>query len=205
MESKEQVIVSAPNFQTVEIEIKGAAPYVQHRFGHKALLEIREKQESGLTTKGKKRKARDFDEEVREAQHLSHENWNGIPATAFRNAMITACKIVGFHMTKGKLAIFIEPDGFDKLDASPLVKIIGEWRRYDTYGRTETGVAMPTSRPMWEKWGAKVRIRYDADMFSSTDVVNLLARAGLQVGIGEGRPDSSNSNGMGWGLWEIVT
>ena len=60
MESKEQVIVSAPNFQTVEVEIKGAAPYVQHRFGHKALLEIREKQESGLTTKGKKRKARNF-------------------------------------------------------------------------------------------------------------------------------------------------
>jgi hypothetical protein len=27
---------------------------------------------------------------------------------------------------------------------------------------------------------------------------------GRQVGIGEGRPDSRNSCGMGWGLFEIV-
>jgi len=34
-------------------------------------------------------------------------------------------------------------------------------------------------------------------------LTNLLARAGLQVGIGEGRPDSKNSAGMGWGLFQI--
>ena len=32
---------------------------------------------------------------------------------------------------------------------------------------------------------------------------NLIARAGMQVGICEGRPDSSNSTGMGWGTFEI--
>jgi len=32
----------------------------------------------------------------------------------------------------------------------------------------------------------------------------LLARVGMQVGIGEGRPDSKNSAGMGWGLFEVV-
>jgi hypothetical protein len=30
-----------------------------------------------------------------------------------------------------------------------------------------------------------------------------MARVGLQVGIGEGRPDSKNSAGMGWGLFTI--
>ena len=47
-------------------------------------------------------------------------------------------------------------------------------------------------------------IRWDADQFTLDDVTNLLSRVGLQVGIGEGRPDSKNSAGMGWGLFEIA-
>jgi hypothetical protein len=39
-------------------------------------------------------------------------------------------------------------------------------------------------------------------MFSLDDMANLLMRAGLQCGICEGRP-SSQSGGMGWGLFEI--
>jgi hypothetical protein len=46
-------------------------------------------------------------------------------------------------------------------------------------------------------------LRWDADQFSVNDVMNLLSRAGVQVGIGEGRPFSKNSNGMGWGTWEV--
>lgn len=34
-------------------------------------------------------------------------------------------------------------------------------------------------------------------------MVNLLSRAGLQVGIGEGRPDSKKSAGMGYGLFTV--
>ena len=35
--------------------------------------------------------------------------------------------------------------------------------------------------------------------------MNLMARAGAQVGVGEGRPDSKTSAGLGFGTWEIVT
>jgi hypothetical protein len=45
---------------------------------------------------------------------------------------------------------------------------------------------------------------YDADQFTLEDVSNLLARAGMQVGIGEGRPDSKMSAGMGWGTFRIA-
>jgi hypothetical protein len=40
-------------------------------------------------------------------------------------------------------------------------------------------------------------------MFSLDDISNLLMRVGLQVGLGEGRPDSKKSAGMGWGTFEI--
>mgnify|MGYP001580518047 FL=1 len=57
---------------------------------------------------------------------------------------------------------------------------------------------------MWrEGWEARVRIRYDGDQFSLADVSNLLARAGLQVGVGEGRADSKNSAGIGWGFFAM--
>lgn len=50
-----------------------------------------------------------------------------------------------------------------------------------------------------------LRIRFDADLFTKTDIVNLIMRVGAQVGIGEGRPDSKDSAGMGFGLFEIIT
>ena len=43
----------------------------------------------------------------------------------------------------------------------------------------------------------------DADQFSLTDITNLLSRVGAQVGIGEGRPDSKSSAGMGWGMFRL--
>ena len=40
-------------------------------------------------------------------------------------------------------------------------------------------------------------------MLSDADIVNLISRVGMQVGIGEGRPDSKQSAGLGFGLFEI--
>jgi hypothetical protein len=47
-------------------------------------------------------------------------------------------------------------------------------------------------------------VSFDADQFALGDIGNLLVRVGMQVGIGEGRPDSKKSAGMGWGLFEVV-
>jgi hypothetical protein len=46
-------------------------------------------------------------------------------------------------------------------------------------------------------------VRFDADQFKASDVVNLLQRAGAQVGIGEGRPFSKSSNGLGYGTFDV--
>jgi hypothetical protein len=56
---------------------------------------------------------------------------------------------------------------------------------------------------MWEEWSAKPRIRFDAEMFTASDVANLMKRVGMQVGIGEGRPDSRESAGLGWGTFTV--
>jgi hypothetical protein len=75
----------------------------------------------------------------------------------------------------------------------------------DSYVRNETGVADIRPRAHFDPgWEAEVRIQYDADQFTLTDVTNLLLRVGKQVGVGAGRPDSTKSTGMGWGTFEIV-
>ena len=56
---------------------------------------------------------------------------------------------------------------------------------------------------MWRKWSVKLHVKFDEDQFSLADISNLLARAGIQCGIGEGRPNSRMSTGIGFGTFKI--
>ena len=201
------VVIPAPTFQTAAITLKGTAPYVQNKFSHKALVQMQETQKAGSKSNSKKtKKPKDFEDNYEAAMHISTEGWCGQPAPAYRNALISACKIVGFKMTHAKLSIFIEADGFDKDDRTPLVRITkGEPHMSILPVRNATGVIDLRSRPMWDEWEVTLRIRWDSDQFSAEDIINLLSRAGTQVGIGDGRPDSRKSAGMGWGLFEAST
>jgi hypothetical protein len=201
----EQVTISPPNFQVGEFQIVGVAPYVQLRFSQKAKESMKENMRLGSQAKkGKKKPPRDFDDDFHQALHVSTDGWYGIPASAFRNAMISACRLVGFQMTKAKLAVFIEADGFDAIDGTPMVKIMGTPEPLESHVRNATGVVDIRVRAIWREWKASLRVRYDADMFSPTDVANLLARVGQQVGVGEGRPDGKQSAGMGWGMFVLA-
>lgn len=192
------------NLHLVEFAIKGTAPYVQAKFSAKATQAMRNKMLAGSSAaKGRKRDPRDFDDDYEQAKHISTEGWIGIPASCFRQAAISACRLVGFKMTLGKLSVFVENDGFDK-DGYPLIKLNGTPVKHEAMVRNATGVADIRVRPMFHEWDAKIRVRYDADQFSLDDVVNLFHRVGVQVGIGEGRPDSKSSTGMGWGTFEIT-
>ncbi len=204
---KKAVTVAAPKLETVTLRIQGTAPYMQNKFSAKARQIMEDAQKAGSTAKSKKKRdPKDFTELFEQAQHIAHDGWNGIPCAAFRASMIAACKLVGVVMARAKLAIFIEADGFDADDGTPLVRMLGDPpREHHGHVRNASGVADIRSRPMWDPgWQANVRVKFDTDMFELDDVVNLLMRAGLQVGIGEGRHDSKNSYGQGFGTFEIV-
>lgn len=165
---------------------------------------MKAKHEAGSQAKkGSKRESRDFNDDYEQSKHISTDGWCGIHAGSIRNAMISACRLVGFKMTLAKLCLFVEADGYDAVDGVPLIKIEGKPEQVSMMVRNATGVADIRVRPMWRKWAANIRIRYDADQFSLEDITNLLQRVGMQVGLGEGRPDSKTSAGMGWGLFEI--
>lgn len=199
--------IPKPNFITAAIDIKGTSPYVQHAFSQKSVDTMKAAQEAGQQARSKRKRApKDFAAVYAAAMHVAKQGWAGIPAPAFRNAMISACRTIGFKMTLAKLSVFIEADGFDRADGTPLVRITkGKPREHFAPARNANGGTDIRCRPMWEAgWQARLRVRWDADQFSMADVINLLARAGEQVGIGEGRADSRESNGIGWGSFTVV-
>lgn len=198
------VVIEPPRFDTAAIHIVGMAPYMQHRFSVKAQKMIEAKHRAGSKAGNKRNKEpRDFEDECEAAKYISREGWNGIPASVFRNGAVSACRLIGFKMTLAKLSIFVEADGFDKFDGTPLIRITGEPVMDVRPVRLETGVVSICARPRWDVWSATPKIRWNARQFSAEDVANLIAHVGSSVGIGEGRPDSPNSNGMGFGLFEV--
>ena len=203
MIKEETCVISPPKFGVTDFYIEGIAPLVVERFSKKA--ELMAKMAEGQAARNKKnREARDFEKDAEEARYRSAENWEGMNAAAFRAAMISACRLVGFKMTLAKLSAFIEADGFDRNDGVPLVRIYGESHTYTAHTRNATGVVDVRARPMYRNWAARLRVRYDTQQFKMVDVLNLVSRCGLQVGIGAGRPDSKASAGCGFGLFQVV-
>lgn len=199
------VNIKPPNFGTATFNIVGCAPLVIHRFSAKTKEQMKQKMETGKAAGSKKnREAKSTDDIYEEARYRSADGWDGFHAGAIRNALISACRLVGFKMTLAKMSVFVEADGWDRDEPQiPLVRIHGEPTKQEDMARVETGQPYVTVRAAYHNWSSKVRIRWDADQFTIGDVASLLSRVGLQVGIGEGRPDSKNSAGMGWGLFTV--
>lgn len=202
------VAISPPNFQIAEFKIRNqeGSPLVVHRFSKKIQEQMKQKMETGKAASSRRiREAKLTDDLYEEARYRNQEGWDGFNASAIRKAMISACRLVNFKMTLAKMAVFVVPDGMDRDEPQiPLIRIYGTPRKQEDMARVETGQPYITVRAAYHDWHAKVRIRFDADQFTIRDVSNLLNRVGQQVGIGEGRPDSKNSAGMGWGLFHVI-
>lgn len=206
MKKTESVSITPPNIKTAVFNIEGTAPLVIHRFSAKAKQGMMDKMAEGSTAKkGKKREPCDFEALYHASRYISPQGWDGFNVSSVRCAVISACRLVGFKMTLAKLSLFVISDGQDKLEPEyGLIRIYGKPRRLESIARVETGSCYVTIRACYDEWKAKIQIRFDADQFTIKDVSNLLARVGEQVGIGEGRPDSKNSAGMGWGTFRIT-
>ncbi len=197
--------IKAPNLVTAIFSVQGMAPLVIHRFSAKGKQQMLDKMVAG-GQKGKKpvRVALDVEDTYNNARYISKEGWDGFHAASIRNALIRACSLVDFKMTLAKMSIFVIADGWDAKEPQiPLVRIEGKPEMQQDIARVETGQPYVTIRAAYHNWSAKIKIRFDADQFSLEDVTNLMMRAGSQVGIGEGRPSSKNSAGMGWGLFSV--
>src|SRR5262252_4189291 len=112
--AKRVAAIEPPKMDYAFILIRGTTPLVLNNFSQKAKNQIMETQlEGSRSRKGKKREPKDFDAVFQGARHLDvDDGWDGFPASAIRNGMISACRLVGFTMTLAKLSVFVDADGF---------------------------------------------------------------------------------------------
>lgn len=202
---KLEIKIGAPNIQTAEFEIIGTTPLVVHRFSAKAKAEMIDKM-INPPKRGTRVQRKPLDQEAQynQARYVSKQGWDGFNAAAVRNALISACRLGNMKMTIAKLSVFVIADGVDRDEPQyNLVKIIGTRKRLDAVGRLDNGSPNPVSRPMYSPWRCILRIAFDSDQLSVHDVANLLLRVGRQIGLCEGRYDSKNSAGQGWGCFEL--
>ena len=105
-------MITAPRFDVLSVPIVNMAgsPLVIHAFSQKARDMKKDKQQAGsqpVKNPGGRRAPKDFEAVYQGARYISTEGWDGASAAGFRNSMIGACRLLGYKMTIGKMAVSI--------------------------------------------------------------------------------------------------
>lgn len=119
----------------------------------------------------------------------------GFPSGAFLKAMLAAAERFSGIKNKGATfagALVIEADLVPLRASEPIM-------REDVRGLQGKRTSL-IYRPWFKEWEADLPMRFDADVLDLEQIVNLLARAGAQVGIGNWRPEKKGV----FGTWDVV-
>lgn len=191
----ETIKIPAPDIRVLNVVVAGTSPLIVHRFAEKAKKQIEDKQ--GKRARGA-REIRDPHAEYEAACYtLNGKGKYGFKANAFKLAMVDACAFCeGITKTFAKGVFFVMGD---------VLEIKGARRMRTDMVRVPPGPqgrADIRYRPEWEKWSIDLQIRYNAQLITAEQLVNLLTLAGLHVGVGEQRPSAPKKPGSN-GMFEV--
>ena len=211
--SKQAVSILDPNWQRLRVPVKGVSPgLMTHRWSEKARKMIADGQAGPKVKKAKE--ARDPEAEflgaiyhfkpgrysdTTELTRLTKATRYGFPANAFKKAMVRACKVVdGVAMADARICFFVVGDSGDlveiKTDELPTMQT-------DSV-RIGMGKTTLAYRPLFTDWTATLTVEFDGDVFQPDDIINLIKKAGIQVGVGERRPEKEGNT---FGRWTVLT
>lgn len=170
----------------MSVDLVGDSPLICHAWSDKAKKQMLDKQ----MKKGKQAKeAKDPEQDFRDSLYpLAYAGSYGFPAVAFKSAAVDACSHV---------------DGVTKVEARGAFHIIGDMVKIDgtpTPREDMVKISMGTAdiryRGEFREWRATIRIRYNANVLSPEQIVNLFNTGGFAIGVGEWRPQRDGSFGM---------
>lgn len=196
-EVSEPIELPKLDLRQTRIKIQGISQLIVNRFDEKSQQQILDKQ-TKKATKG--REAKNPDEQYKRSMYkLSDGKKTGFPAVGFKAAMTRAGKLLGLPMTDTRGMFHVVPDDMQ----TGLVEIKGKHEMRQDYVRLANGVADIRFRAEYQPgWTAEVMITYNASVISTEQLANLLNHAGFSCGIGEWRPEKSNSGS--YGLFRVV-
>ena len=189
----ENTIIPMMEKKTVTFKIKGVTPLIMNQFPEKARRKMLEKQMKKAT---KGMEAKDPDAMYKGSLYLLGDGKTpGFPAVGFKASMVRAGKQLGMNMTDTRGRFHVLADEGD------LVKIEGEHHMREDVVRLESGVVDIRFRAEFSQWKAEIKIIYNVHAISEEQLLKLIEVAGFSCGIGEWRPEKSNSGS--YGLFEI--
>lgn len=197
-----QIELPPINLETIEVLLVGDTPLISHAWSEKAKREMLGKQMKAAKP-GKE--AKDPHEDFQQSLYRIEGGGYGFPSVAFKAAAVTACTSVAgitkvaarqaFHVVGEQSAVRGAFNG--ALMRMDLVRILGsEPEMREDMVRIGMGTADIRYRGQFWPWHATVRVRFNANVLSAAQIINLLNNAGFGVGIGEWRPERDGQFGM---------
>lgn len=180
------VEVKPINIMRTEIRIIGDTPLIVHAWSEKAKKEMLDKQMKKAKTA---KPAKDPQKDYEDAFYRFLDGRPGFPATAFKAAAVSAGGRFsdGLKMTNLRGAFFVDGE---------LIPIEGEPNMREDMVRVGMGTADIRYRPEFKQWACTLPIRFNADVISLEQIINLFNLAGFGVGVGEWRPEKDGQYGM---------
>lgn len=196
------VEIPTPDFRTLEIPITSITPLIVHSWDEKAKRQMLEKQ---MKRAAPKKEAKNPEADYLASMYISDEDWHGVPAVGFKQAMVDACRQTdGLSMTLAKRLFFIKADGRSSKKNVDLVRIEGTPRpREDMVRLKKGGSADIRYRAEYPEWSATLTVEYNARLISAEQIVNLVELAGYSEGVCEWRPSSPESATGIYGRWKV--
>lgn len=194
-----EINIPEPNIRTLKLTLVGTANLLQHRFSEKAKRQILDKQ---MKKASKAKEARNPKAEFENALYIIKDGKFtyaekegvgpvkftgevGIPALWIKQAVVAAARNVDdLPMVLLRGAVFVK--GRDEDGLIPLK--YKQLRMAEHIVRIGRGTSDLRFRGEFLGWEADVDVKFNADVLSAEQVVNLLKIGGFSCGLGEWRP-----------------
>lgn len=201
---KENVGIELPklDIRLMEVTIVGDSPLIVHAWSQKAKLEMLMKQMK--QAKGAK-EAKDPRADFEASLYRLADGGYGFPSVGFKNAAVTACtSVAGITKVAARQAFHILGEDVDVEGAFAgtkarhnLVRIGGRAPQMrEDMVRVGMGTADLRYRGEFADWHAVLLVRYNGNVLSESQILNILNVAGFAVGVGEWRPEKDGMAGM---------
>lgn len=202
--AKKEVGIELPplDLRLMEVTIVGDSPLIVHRWDEKQKRQILDK-EMKRPSAGKE--AKDPVADFESSLYRLGDGGYGFPSVGFKSAAVTAgTSVAGLTKVAARQAFHILGEDVDVVGTFPgtkarlnLARIGGgaPSMREDTV-TVNMGSATMRYRGEFSDWHAKLLVKFNANVMSEAQILNLLNVAGFAVGVGEWRPERDGMNGM---------
>lgn len=171
--------------ETISIRLIGDSPLISHRWSEKAKKEMRDKQ---MKKAKQAKETKDPERDFRESLYAHPDGGYGFPSIAFKTAAVDACSHVADITKVQARGAFHVVGEFVKIDGVPTPR--------EDMVRVGMGSADLRYRGEFKTWSVNLDVRYNSNVLSAEQIVNLFNTAGFAIGIGEWRPQKDGSFGM---------